>query len=157
MNSINERVISLQVQLIKYVKTSIWANSACTGTIISNSHILSAAHCFADVPDLDRVEVFMGSTVNVFSAPQPVNFIRRTVYKKDIIVHKDYNASDYVWSEIHLSLNCSKVKITDLRFATLYRRLPTSLFSDWRKKLISIHILIELVSPNWICQAVSMV
>ena len=79
-----------------YLKTSIYWYGDCTGTIISDRHILSAAHCFADVPDLDRVEVFMGSTVNVFSAPQPVNFIRRTVYKKDIIVHKDYNASDYV-------------------------------------------------------------
>ena len=99
------RLFYLQVQLIKYVKTSIYGYGACTGTIISDRHILSAAHCFANVPDLDRVEIFMGSTVNVLSATGPVNFIRRTVYKKDIIVHKDYNASDYVCSEIHLNLN----------------------------------------------------
>ena len=99
------------------MKTSIFAYTACTGTIISDSHILSAAHCFVDVPDLDRVDVFMGSTVNVLAATSPVNFIRRTVYKKDIIVHKDFNIP-YVRSEINLKLNCSAILITDVRFVT---------------------------------------
>ena len=92
------------------MKTSIFAFTACTGTIISNRHILSAAHCFADVPDLDRVDVFMGSTVNVLSATSPVYFIRRTVCKKDIIIHKDFNIT-YVRSEINLRLNCSAILI----------------------------------------------
>ena len=70
--------------MIMYAKTGIYWAGACTGTIISDRHILAAAHCFVLVPNLDRVDLFMGSTVNVVSATSPVNFIRRTVYKKTL-------------------------------------------------------------------------
>ena len=80
----------LQIQFVAYLKTSMFPHITCTGSIISDRHILTVASCF-DYPDIERAEVFFGTTLNVAFPAGPINFIMRTVYMKDIITHERYN------------------------------------------------------------------